>query len=174
MTTSSRCLGSNAPAGDRQRSLSVRSLVAMAVLGALMLGAPMTPLHAAGGTVPVQDIQIVGTPKLYVEPPGTGAGYHAAWVVFQTRPRLHVVRQIVVEVRSLRGRSYTASGAPNCVRSTILNAASLVKPARRYRVRFYARKGRTGNADTLIAAHNLVAQTYNAPREHFSTPRCGS
>jgi hypothetical protein len=174
MTTSSRYLTSNAPAADQQRARGMRSPAAIAVLGVLMLGAPITALHAAGGAVPVEDIQIVGTPKLFVERPGTGAEYHAAWVVFQTRPRLHVVRQVVVEVRGARGRSYTASGAPNCVRSTIINAAGLVKPGTRYRARFYARKGRTGNADTLIATRTLVARTFNAPRTHFSTPRCGS
>jgi hypothetical protein len=174
MTASSRYLTSNTPAADQRRARGVRALAATAVLAALMLGAPMTALHAAGGTIPVGDIKIVGTPKLFVERPGTGAGYHAAWVVFQTRPRLHVVRQVVVEVRGLRGRSYTASGGANCVRSTILNAASLVKPGARYRVRFYGRKGRTGNADTLIATRTLVAHTFGAPRTHLSTPDCGS
>ena len=174
MTTSSRYLTSNAAAADRKQARGVRALAATAVLGALMLGAPVTALQAAGGTVPVGDIQIVGTPKLFVERPGAGAGYHAAWVVFQTRPRLHVVRQVVVEIHGARGRSYTASGAVNCVRSTILNAAGLVKPGTRYRVRFYGRKGRTGRADTLIATRTLVAHTFNAPRQHFSTPRCGS
>jgi FtsP/CotA-like multicopper oxidase with cupredoxin domain len=174
MTTSSSYLRSKAPAADQQQARGVRALAAMAVLGALMLGTPMTALHAAGGTVPVQDIQIVGTPKLFIERPGTGAGYHAAWVVFQTRPHLHVVRQVVVEVRGARGRSYTASGAPNCVRSTILNATSLVKPGGRYRVRFYAGKSRTAHADTLITTRSLVARTFKAPSKHYSTPHCGS
>jgi hypothetical protein len=174
MTTSSRHLRSNAPAADHRQARTGRSLAAMAVLGALSLGAPMTALYAAGGSVPVEDIQIVGSPKLFVERPGTGAGYDAAWVVFQTRPRLHVVRQVVPEVRGLRGRSYSADGAPNCVRSTVIHAAGLVKPGTRYRVRFHGRNGRAGDADTLLTTRTLVAHRFESSRPHPSVPRCGS
>jgi hypothetical protein len=152
----------------------VRSLAAMAVLGALMLGAPMTALSAAGGSVPIEDIEITGTLKLFVERPGTGAGYDAAWVVFQTRPHLRVVRQVVPEVRGLRGRSYTADGAPNCVRSTVIHAAGVVKPGARYRVRFYGRMGRAGKADTLLTTRTLMARRFESARKHPSVPRCGS
>ena len=149
-------------------------LAATAVLAALTLAAPAAALQAAGGTVPVEEIQIAGTPKLLVERPGRGAGYDAAWVVFQTRPHLHVVRQVVVEVRGLRGRSYSAAGAPDCVRSTVIHAAGVLRPGARYRVRFYARKGRTGKAATLLATRSLVAHRFDSPREHPTVPRCGS
>jgi hypothetical protein len=152
----------------------VRRLAAAAILAALTIGAPVNALRAADGTVPVEDIQIAGTPKLFVERPGTGAGYNAAWVVFQTRPRLHVVRQVVVEVRGLRGRSYSAAGAPNCVRSTVIHAASVLRPGAKYRVRFYARKGRAGKADTLLATRTIVAHRFDSPRDHPTVPRCGS
>jgi hypothetical protein len=174
MTTSSRSFRSNAPPAGQRQARGVRSLASMAVLGAILLGAPMTALYAAGRSVPVEDIHIVGSPKLVVERPGTGAGYDAAWVVFQTRPHLHVVRQVVPEVRGLRGRSYSAAGAPNCVRSTVIHAAALVKPGTRYRVRFYGREGRAGDADTLLTTRTLVAHRFESSRTHPSVPRCGS
>jgi hypothetical protein len=149
-------------------------LAAIAVLGVLAVGAPTAALHAAGGTVPIEDIEIVGTPKLFVERPGTGAGYNAAWVVFQTRPHLHVARQVVVELRGLRGNTYSSRGAPNCIRATVIHAASVVKPGARYRVRFYGREHRAGKADTLVATHTLVAHRFDTPRSHPSSPRCGS
>jgi hypothetical protein len=119
----------------RARARSVRRLAAVAVLAALTIGAPVTALRASGGTVAVEDIQIVGTPKLFVQRPGSGAGYDAAWVVFKTRPHLHVARQVVVEVRDLPGRSYGASGAPNCVRSTVIQADRAIRPGATYRLR---------------------------------------
>jgi hypothetical protein len=152
----------------------MRRLAATAILAVLMIGAPVTALHAAGGTIPVEDIQIAGTPKLFVERPGSGGGYNAAWVVFQTRPHLHVGRQVVVEVRGLHGRSYGAAGAPNCVRSTVIHASSVLRPGAKYRVRFYARKGHTGKADTLLATRTLVAHRFDSSREHPTAPRCGS
>jgi hypothetical protein len=144
----------------------------MAVLGGLMVGAPITALHAANRNVAVEDIQIVGTPKLFVERPGTGSGYDSAWVIFRTRPHLQVVRQVVTDLRGLRGRSYTADGALNCVRSTVIHAAPVVKPGARYRVRFYARKGRSGKAGTLVATRTLLARRFDASRN--GVPRCGS
>jgi hypothetical protein len=161
-------------APPRASAHGVRRLAATAILAALMIATPVTALRAAGGTVPVEDIQIAGAPKLFVERPGTGAGYNAAWVVFQTRPHLHVGRQVVVEVRGLRGRSYGAAGAPNCVRSIVIHAASVLRPGVKYRVRFYARKGRTGKADTLLATRTLVAHRFDSSREHPTAPRCGS
>ena len=72
-----------------------------------------------------------------------GAGYNAAWIVFRTRPHLHIARQVVVEIRGLKGCSYGGSGAPNCVRATDIQASQLVTRGHRYRVRFYARRART-------------------------------
>ena len=161
-------------ASPRASAHGVRRIAAIVILAVLTIGAPATALRAAGGTVPVEDIQIAGAPKLFVERPGTGAGYNAAWVVFQTRPHLHVGRQVVVEVRGLRGRSYGAAGAPNCVRSTVIHAASVLRPGAKYRVRFYARKGRAGKADTLLATRTVVAHRFDSPREHPTVPRCGS
>ena len=149
-------------------------LAATAVLATLTLGAPVAALQAAGGTVPVEDIEIAGTPKLFVERPGRGAGYDAAWVVFQTRPHLHVARQVVVEVRGLRGRSFGAAGVPNCVRSTVIHAANVLRPGAKYRVRFYARKGRAGKAATLLATRTLVAHRFESSRARPTVPRCGS
>jgi hypothetical protein len=152
----------------------VRRIAATVILAVLTIGAPVTALRAAGGAVPVEDIQIAGAPKLFVERPGTGAGYNAAWVVFETDPHLHVARQVVVEVRGLRGRSFGAAGAPNCVRSTVIHAASVLRPGAKYRVRFYARKGRGGKADTLLATRTVVAHRFDSSREHPTVPRCGS
>jgi hypothetical protein len=152
----------------------VRRLAGVLVLAALTIGAPVTALRASGGTVPVEDIQIAGTPKLFVERPGSGAGYNAAWVVFTTRPHLHVVRQVVVEVRDLLGSSYSASGAPSCVRSTIIQANRAIRPGARYRVRFAARRGRTGKTLTLPATRTLVAHRFDSPRSDPKVPHCGS
>jgi hypothetical protein len=161
-------------ASGKVSAYGVRRIAAIAILAVLTIGAPVTALRAAGGTVPVEDIQIAGAAKLFVERPGTGAGYNAVWIVFQTRPHLHVARQVVVEIRGLRGRSYGAAGAPDCVRSTVIHAASVVRPGAKYRVGFYARKGRTGKADTLLATRTVVARRFDSPREHPRVPRCGS
>ena len=156
------------------RASGMRRIAAVVVLAALTIGAPVTALRAAVGTVPVEDIQIAGTPKLFVERPGSGAGYNAAWVVFTTRPHLHVARQVVVEVGDLLGRSYGGSGAPNCVRSTIIQANHAIRPGATYRVRFSARQGATGKAVTLLATRTLVAHRFDSPRGHPTVPRCDS
>jgi len=148
------------------------ALAGIAVLTAVVLAAPGSAPLAASGAVPVEDIAIVGTPKLYVEPPGRGAGYNAAWVVFRTRPHLHIARQVVVEVRGLRGRSYGGSGAPNCVRSTVIQANTVVKHANTYRVRFFARPGSHGEATTLLRTVTLPAHRFASRPGIPSVPRC--
>jgi hypothetical protein len=152
---------------------SIRRLAALAVLAALAIGAPVTALHAAGGDVAVKDIRIAGTPTLFFERPGTHAGGDIAWVVFQTRPRLRVVRQVVVELRGRRGRSHTARGA-NCVRSAIRQGAIGLKHGTKYRVRFYGRPGRFGDADTLLATRTLVALSIGSPSKPTPAPNCRS
>ncbi|MEA2190212.1 MAG: hypothetical protein QOI73_333 [Solirubrobacteraceae bacterium] len=147
-------------------------LAVLAALAALAVVLPAAALHAASGTVDVEDIRIVGTPTLHVERFGSGAGYNSAWVVFRTSERLHVVRQIVAEVHGLRGRSYTASGARTCVRSTVISAAKVIKPGNSYRVRFYGRPGSTGAAKTLLKTATLTARRFVAPAGRFSVPHC--
>lgn len=144
----------------------------LVALAAIAVTLPAAALHAASGTVDVEDIRIVGTPTLHVERPGSGAGYNSAWVVFRTGERLHVVRQIVTELRGRRGRSYTAKGARTCVRSTVINVAKLVKPGHRYRVRFYGRPGRAGEAKTLLKTFTLTARRFAPPSGRFSVPHC--
>jgi len=147
-------------------------LAVIATLAAVAVCLPAAALHAASGAVDVEDIRIVGTPKLHVERPGSGAGYNSAWVVFRTSERLHVVRQVVAEVRGRRGRSYTAKGAPNCVRSTVIQAAKLVKPGNRYRVRFYGRPDRAGEARALLKTYTLTARRFTPPAGSFGVPHC--
>ncbi len=156
----------------RPRRSVPAALGAIVLLSALALGVPVGAPHAATGAVAVDDIEIVGTPKLYVEAPGTGAGYNAAWVVFRTRPHLHISRQVVVEIRGLKGRSYGGSGAPNCVRSTVIQANRLVKRGHRYRVRFYVRPGSHGTATTLRKTITLTARHFATSRGRVSVPRC--
>jgi len=152
---------------------SVRCLAAISVLAGLTIGAPVAALHAASADVDVKDIRIAGDPELFFERPGTDPGDVAAWVVFQTRPRLRVVRQVVVEVRGRRGRSFTA-GRPNCVRSAILQGAVGLRHGGKYRVRFYGRPGRFGKADTLLATRTLVARGLGSPGKRPSPPNCRS
>ena len=154
----------------RDRRLRGR-LAALAVL-AVVLAAPASSPLAAGGAVPVEQIAILGTPKLYVEPPGRGAGYNAAWIVFRTRPHLHIARQVVVEVRGLRARSFGRAGAPNCLRSTVIQANKVVKHANTYRVRFYARPGSHGTASTLLRTVRLPAHRFASAPGRPSVPRC--
>ncbi|MDQ3722967.1 MAG: hypothetical protein M3376_07860 [Actinomycetota bacterium] len=164
--------GPSARALDRRPRRTAATLVALALLAVLATGAPATALHADSGRVAVEDIEIAGTPRLYVEQPGRGAGYNAAWIVFRTRPHLHVARQVVAEVRGLRGRSYGGAGAPNCVRSTVIQANKLVKPGQRYRVRFYVRPGAHGTATTLLKSVTLTASRFDSSRARPSVPRC--
>jgi hypothetical protein len=152
---------------------SVRGLAATSLLAAVMIGAPIAALHAASGNVAVKDIQIAGDPKLFFERPGADPGGDIAWVVFQTRPRLRVVRQVVVEARGRRGRSHTA-GRPNCVRSAILQGAVGLRHGAKYRVRFYGRPGRFGKADTVLATRTLVARGLGSPGKRPSPPNCRS
>jgi hypothetical protein len=154
----------------RPRSLRI-PLLATAVLAAL---APSQPaLHAATGTVEVADIRIVGTPLLYVQRPVSGATYNSAWVLFRTRPHLHEARQVVVELKGLRGRSFGNAGARDCVRSTIVQVARLVRPGAEYRVRFYGRRT-VGGDDTLVRTYTLAAHRFTRPVSSASTPRCKS
>jgi hypothetical protein len=152
---------------------SIRCVAAIAALAVLPVGAPVAALHAASGAVDVKDIRVVGTPKLFFERPGTDPGGDIAWVVFQTRPRLRVVRQVVVELRGRRGRSHTARGA-NCIRSTILQGAVGLKHGARYRVRFYGRPSRFGEADALLATRTLVARGIGSPGKRPAAPNCRS
>lgn len=79
---------------------------------------------------------------------------------------------MVVEIRGLKGRSYGGSGAPNCVRSTVIRANRLVKRGHRYRVRFYVRPGAHGTATTLRKTITLTARRFASPPGRASVPRC--
>ena len=156
----------------RRSPRTLPTLFAVMLLAALGLGGFVGAPQAAGGAVAVEDIEIVGAPKLYVQPRGGGAGYNSAWIVFRTRPHLHISRQVVVEIRGLKGRSYGGSGAPNCVRSTVIQANRLVKRGHRYRVRFYARPGSHGTATALRKTITLTARHFPSPPGSASVPRC--
>ena len=75
-------------------------------------------------------------------------------------------------MRGLRGRSYGRAGAPDRVRSTVIQASKVVKHARTYRVRFYARPGAHGTATTLLRTVRLAAHRFESSRARPSVPRC--
>jgi hypothetical protein len=141
------------------------------VLGVLALPAA-APL-ASSGNVAVDDIKIVGTPVLYVQRPVSSHTYNAAWVIFRTSPHLHEARQVVVELKGRSGRSFGNAGARNCVRSTIIQVARLVKPGATYRVRFYGR-ARVGGDRTLLRTYALAAHRFASSPRNPSSPRCSS
>lgn len=171
-STSSRL---NAPSGHRGRDGTImRRTAAAAALLAMALAVGVGAPQAATGVVPVANLKIVGTPKLYVERPGAGGGYDSAWVVLQTSSHLHVVRQILVTVRDLVGESYSTSGAPNCVRSTILQGNRVVQAGRRYGVQVYGRANRSAKEKRLLGTYTLAAHRFDTPRKHPSSPNCGS
>ena len=154
------------------RSAGLCRAAAIVVLAALTIGAPVKALHAKGPTpTPLHQIAISGTPRLLVEKPG-GAGYDSAWVIFRTSTRMQVTRQVVTRVRDLTGRSYGDGGQPNCIRSTVIGGAKVVRPGVRYRVEFFVRKGRAGPATRLLATHRLIARRHVVPRGRVSPPRC--
>ncbi len=156
------------------RHLAARSARLTAILAAvaavLAVGVSVAASQAATGTVEVKDIKIVGTPVLYVQRPVSNATYNAAWVVFKTRPHLHESRQGVTELKGHRGRSFGRAGGPNCIRSTIIQVAKLVRPGVTYRVRFYGRRS-VGGDQTLLATHKLAAHKWSSTR---TGPRCSS
>jgi hypothetical protein len=156
------------------RGRSLRHGVAMAVIAAAASYASLGTSLAATGTLPVAEIQIVGTPTLYVQaPPGTGTGYNPAWVTFRTSPHLHVALQLVTEVRGLFGRSFGVAGPRNCIRSTVINAVGIVKPGSRYEVLIYARPGQSGKATTVLGTYRLAAHAFASTARDPKVPTCG-
>jgi hypothetical protein len=121
------------------------------------MGAPAAAPAAHLPRVDIDQISIIGSPKLFVGPPDS-AGFRSTWVVFQTSPRLHTVRQVVVELNGKLGQSNTSRGRPACIRSA-LNGTS-VKAGSRYRVQFHARSGQAGKIEKLITTRTLTARTF--------------
>ena len=139
-----------------------------AVLAALAVGVSVAASQASTRAVEVKDITIVGTPVLYVQRPVSRSTYNAAWVVFKTKPHLHEPRQLVTELKGHRGRSFGRAGGPDCIRSTVIQLAQLVRPGAKYRVRFYGRRS-VGGDMTLLATHTLAAHRWSSTRP---VPRC--
>lgn len=135
----------------------VASPATAAGLAVVAMGASAAALAADPPRVDINQISIVGSPKLFIGQPGSTG---SAFVVFQTRPRLRTVRQVVVEINGKLGRSYTSRGRAGCVRSTFLHVQTALKPGSRYRVRFYARSGRTGKIEKLITTRTLTARKF--------------
>jgi hypothetical protein len=148
------------------RASRYHTIAALATLAGLTVGAPVAALQAQTPRTPVQSIRIVGTPTLHVDTANASHGYKSAWILFRTSPHLHGPRQVVVRVHGMSGRSYGNAGARNCVRSTIIHAANVLKPGRKYRVQFYARAGAHGQATRLALTRTLVV------RGASRLPRC--
>jgi hypothetical protein len=134
----------------------VASAATSAAFAVVAIGAPAAASAADPPRVDINQISIVGTPKLFIAQPGSTG---SAFVVFQTRPRLRTVRQVVVEIKGKLGRSYTSRGRARCVRSTFLHVQTL-KAGSGYRVRFYARSGRAGKIEKLITTRTLTARKF--------------
>jgi hypothetical protein len=128
--------------------------LAVAVMGA----AAAAPAADPPRVVDIDQITIIGSPKLFVGQRGS-RGFGSAWIVFQTRPRLRTVRQVVVRISGERGLNYTSRGRPACIRSTIVDARTL-KAGSRYRVQFHARTGRTRDIEKLLTTRTLTARTF--------------
>jgi len=162
------------PRSSLRPSARLRNVAALVVLSALTLGAPVAALRAQSSNTPIEQIRIVGTPKLYVQVPSDPKTYNSVWIVFRTSPHLHVSRQVVVRVKGKSGRAYGASGHPNCIRSTVIQAAKLLKPGAKYKVEFYARKSAYGSATKLLTSRTLAAHRWNshAGSSGIRTPHC--
>jgi hypothetical protein len=143
-------------------------LTAIATLAALTVGAPVAALQAQTPRTPVHAIRIVGTPTLHVDTANASHGYKSAWVLFRTSPHLHEPRQVVVRVHGMSGRSFGNAGARNCVRSTIIRAANVLRPGAKYRVQFHVRAGAHGKTTRIALTRTLVA------RGASRLPRCSS
>ena len=59
---------------------------------------------------------------------------------------------------------------PDCIRSTVIQVAQLVRPGAKYRVRFYGRRS-VGGDMTLLVTHTLAAHKWSSTR---TGPRCSS
>lgn len=152
----------------RFRLTFMHRIAAIATLAGLTVGAPVAALQAQTSRTPVHAITIVGTPTLHVDTANASHGYKSAWVLFRTSPHLHEPRQVVVRVHGMSGRSYGNAGARNCVRSTIIHAANVLKPGAKYRVRFHVRPGAHGKTTRVALTRTLVA------RRASRLPRCSS
>lgn len=146
-------------------------LVALAAIALTAVALPPATPQAASDRVPVQDIRIVGTPTLYVQRPVSQRTYNAAWVLFRVRPHLHEPRQVVVELKGRRGRSFGNTGSRDCVRATIIQVARIVRPGAKYRVRFYGRRS-VGGAQTLLRTFTLAAHRHAVAPGRERAPRC--
>lgn len=146
------------PTSTAGLAVGVALTATAAVLAAVVIGAPVAAPAADPPRVDINEISITGSPKLFVGQPDS-TGSRSAWVVFQTRPRLRTVRQVVVAINDELGRSYTSRGRTACVRSTILNG-TFIKTGSRYRVQFNARSGRAGKVEKLITTRTLAARRF--------------
>jgi len=130
-----------------------RSLLAAPILVATLL-----PAAAAAATPPAYNLS--GEPMLYAAADSSRPGAPTAWVVFRTNsdinPRLTVVR-----AGDRSGRSYRASGAATCVRSTIVGGRPL-RAGVSYTVQFFARTG-VGSTSTrsLQTERTLIARQWS-------------
>jgi len=152
----------------KQIRLTVAVLTALAVPAAAL--SAQSP--AAPATPPA--FKVAAGARLYVPAAAPASGRAAAWVVFRTSPHTNA-RLTVVTVAGRSGRSYAASGAPNCIRSAVPAEAGrrARKAGSRYRVAFYARAG-TGQSSVrkLITTADLTAARFTAPATGLGTPHC--
>ena len=137
----------------------VTSAATAAGLAVVVMGAPAAAPATHLPRVDINQISIIGSPKLFIGQPDS-TGFRSAWVVFQTRPRLHTVRQVVVEIKGKLGQSNTSRGRAACVRSAFLNAQTFVKAGSRYRVQFHARSAQAGKIEKLITTRTLTARKF--------------
>lgn len=121
---------------------------------ALLVAVPASA-PADNPRVDIDEIKITGTPRLFTYR-ADDKDARRSWVVFQTSPRLHTVRQVVPVIGGSRGLSSTTHGAPNCIRAAI----GTLKAGTRYSVKFYARSKRSGKVEKLLTTRSLIARTF--------------
>jgi hypothetical protein len=133
---------------------SVPAAGLVAACCALLVAVPASA-PADNPRVDIDEIKITGTPRLFTYRTDD-KDERRSWVVFQTSPRLHTVRQVVPVIGTSRGLGSTTHGAPNCIRAAI----GILKAGTRYSVRFYARSRRSGPVEKLLTTRSLVARTF--------------
>ena len=153
---------------------SRRTRATVAALAALLVLTAAVFAQGSAGAATAPTLKVVAGARLYVPATTPGTGRAAAWVVFRTSPHANA-RLTVVQVAGRSGRSYAASGAPNCIRSAVpsKSGSTALKAGRRYRVSFYSRAG-TGQSSPrkLITTRDLTARTFTVPPIGLGTPHC--
>ncbi len=122
----------------------------------------VTAFAASAGAATPPDVTIAAGAKLYVASTPAGADTPAAWVVFQTTPKVNP-RLLVASVDGRSGRSYRIAGH-NCVRSTVVTHSgdSALRARHRYTVKFYSRAGIGSTSPRkLVATRTIVAQSFD-------------